>query len=146
MKEVPYHEDVHTLSLDVLGEGTIEVTGRVHVCDRCGEVMIDELYEELRHKLYRTYTQIKGHLTGTEIRALRKTIGLSKYETARLLDMHKDELERYESGLPYHPPVHERLLKLKNKEALLQALEEKSALFTGAEAESIRTLLKKTVQ
>ena len=68
-------------------------------CPSCGEVVLrlDEA-DSLREAALETYRRKHGLLTGAEIRAMRRRLGLTQAAMAKLLRLGSNTVSRWEAG------------------------------------------------
>ena len=82
------------------------------ICDSCGEVEIDlasaEILSDRAHALYR---EKHGLLNPDEIRAVRKSFGVTQREFETIINSGKTTVSRWESGAVMQPAVVDTLLR-----------------------------------
>ena len=98
---------------DFKGE-PFEVAGIEHyACDACGETAFDAAEEgRLYTELDRAYRKRKGFLTPEEIKALRKSCGVTQAEFERMLGVKPPTCSRWESGAVLQSPTANQLMWL----------------------------------
>ena len=83
------------------------------VCDACGndEMQASEA-ERLSRALAREYARAHGLLTPDEVKALRKSLGLTQREFERLLGVSSPTVSRWETGAMQQSMTANRLMEL----------------------------------
>ena len=123
--------------LDIRGE-TIPVEVEYQHCETCGEdfEVPRPDYDPLE-AAYREYRRRQGMLQPEEIRAFRKTLGLTQGELSRLLGIGIATLNRYENGA-LQSAAHDQSIRLCMRPAnLLRILEQKPDVVSGERRERL---------
>lgn len=140
------HEFIRTTEVvDVRGE-SIEVDVEYHKCAECEEEFIDlnSPYDHLA-EAYKIYRKKKGMLQPDDIRAFRRSHGMTQGELARLLGWGETTLTRYEKGA-LQSESHDTALRLAMEpSALLRLVEDKPEALNPGKMPKLIKLLKEEV-
>lgn len=83
----------------VKGTDEIEIDVKIAVCENCGSELIDMYLEnENLKKAFRIYAEKHNLVLPEEIKKIRESLGLSQDSFAKMLDVEKAVIERYENG------------------------------------------------
>ena len=98
-------------------------------CSSCGEAILDnsdmEIVEPL---LYDFRAKVDGYLTTSDIRRIRKKLGLTQKQAAEIFGGGHNAFSRYESGATRPPKSTDNLLRLLDRHPeLLQELPKEEA-------------------
>ena len=102
---------------------TTELDVHYSVCDACGSELANGEQINLNAKNMVIFCkQVDGHLSGSEIRAIRKKLGLGKKEASRVFEGGPIPFRKYEKDEKEHSPLTERLLRqaAKHPDAFMQ--------------------------
>ena len=102
---------------------TTEVDLHHSVCDVCGIDLASGKQIDLNAKNMVIFCKkVDGHLSGVEIKAIRKKLGLSKKEASKVFEGGPIPFSEYESDEREHSPETDRLLRqaAANPEAFVQ--------------------------
>ena len=101
------------IPFELRGE-TITVPDIEHgTCEKCGEVLLDPgAMDQLQREAIRQLKQAKGLLTSEEVRALRRSLGLSQSAFERLLGTGPKTVIRWEKGTVFQSATADRLMRL----------------------------------
>lgn len=96
-------------------------------CNACGEAVLSNSDMNTTECLLSDFcAEIDGYLVSTEIRRIRKKLGLTQREAARLFGGGHNAFSRYESGETRHPKSLDLLFRILDKNPA-QLLELKQA-------------------
>ena len=103
---------------------TGDVDMHYSVCDVCGIDLANGDQVNLNTKKMVIFCKkVDGHLSGTEIKAIRKKLGLSKKEASKVFKGGLIPFSEYEDDLSEHSPETDKLLRqaAKHPEAFMKA-------------------------
>jgi len=98
-------------------------------CDSCGEGILDNSDMEATESLLHDFRcKVDGFLRTSEVRRIRKKLGLTQREAGRLFGGGHNAFSRYERGLARQPKGTDHLLRILDRHPeLLNELEEAKA-------------------
>lgn len=100
-------------SFEYKGKTTIIPHYVVHACDKCGEEIVDKKTLAKSGRILNEFKRsVEGLLSGSEIKAIRKKLGLTQEEMARILGGGAKGFARYEAGTVCHSKAMDTLLRL----------------------------------
>jgi len=98
MEETCLLKEQGSISFNLKGEA-YSVEGPLHRCEHCGEIIVDEFYEDLRHQAYEKYRADKGLVSAAEMKKIRTSYGnMSQVLFAKALGVGAATIARYELG------------------------------------------------
>ena len=116
------------------GDAQVSLTANVPVdfCSECGEEVLGDGAEELRHEAVCKYLGVQ---TPREIHSLRKFLGMSREQLAEVTGIGSASVARWESGTHIQNVALDRYLRLLSKPGVLPIL---LGLVEEGETEAVR--------
>lgn len=100
----PYDRSLPDILVDGLEHGS---------CPNCGELVLGiPRSQELDALILQSLLDKPSSLAGTEVRFLRRSLGLKAVELGKALAVNEQQISRWETGKRPMPPAADRLLRL----------------------------------